>query len=114
MAKPSDFLPMPPWEGPPLPRSLVRLGNCYKLALQYIIKVDEGWLVHGRIFAGTPRRWIKHAWVELPSGYVYEPVSDTLYQKKEFYQAYKAEEFKRYTPTQAAVFAARTGNYGPW
>ena len=93
---------------------LERLGDCYRWALRFIIKEDEGWLIHGRIFAGTPRHWMEHAWVELPTGYIYEPVADTLYKKDTFYQAYKAQELKRYTPTEAAKLAARFGHYGPW
>ena len=93
---------------------LERLGGCYQLAWRFIIKEDEGWLIHGRVFGGMPPRWIEHAWVELPTGLVYEPVADTFYEKDTFYQGYKAEELHRYTPTEAAKLCMKFGHYGPW
>lgn len=93
---------------------LERLGDCYRLAWRFIIKEDEGWLIHGRVFGGSPPRWIEHAWVETPVSYIYEPVADTFYKKESFYQEYKAEELKRYTPTEAARLAVKSGHHGPW
>lgn len=93
---------------------LERLGDCYRLAFRFIIREDEGYLIHGRVFGGSPPRWIEHAWVELPTGLVYEPVAHTFYKKDTFYQRYNAEELKRFSPTEAAKLAIKFRHFGPW
>ncbi len=89
-----------------------RTGRCYELAWRYLIKHDEGEMVHGSILSG--RRRLNHAWVDLPSGYTYEPVSESYVPTDDFYKTYSVEVHQRYTPTQAAVMAARAANFGPW
>ena len=58
-----------------------RLRRCYELAGKGILHAPEGsTLVHGTIEGfGNPR--IGHAWVELPDGSVWEPISRVVYPK---------------------------------
>ena len=93
---------------------LDRLGDCYTLAWQFVTDHSEGRLIHGKVFAGTPRHWIDHAWVELPNEIIYEPIADCLYEKETYYSGYQAHELKRYTPTEARELAIRFERYGPF
>ena len=89
-----------------------RAGRCYQLAWRYLVKHDEGEMVHGSVLSAGRR--INHAWIDLPSGFTYEPVSETYADTDGFYKTYSAEVHQRYTPTQAAILAAKTNTFGPW
>lgn len=91
-----------------------RLGDCYTLAWKYVTECDEGWLIHGWVYAGTPRHWIYHAWVELPNDLIYEPIADCLYRKEGFIKAYQADEDRRYTIKEARELAIKFERYGPF
>jgi len=91
-----------------------RAGRCYELALKHVLEQQEGTLIHGEVWNPKLGRMIGHAWVETETGYIYEPVSAQYFKKDWLYQTYKAKEFQRYTPEQAAIMAARTKNFGPW
>lgn len=89
-------------------------GMCYQDAWRFLKREGEGTLIHGRVFAGYPQRWMDHAWVELPSGLIYEPTNEEYMDRKEFYDKFKAEVIDRYTLEEAAIQALRSGNFGPW
>lgn len=87
-------------------------GSCYEDAWRFLIKEEEGELVHGSV--QTIGKRIDHAWVELPTGYIWEPESAEFMKKEHFYERARPEVHGRYTTEQAAIMAARTGNLGPW
>lgn len=89
-------------------------GECYAEAWRFLLREEEGVLVHGRVFAGAPLQPINHAWVELPTGFIWEPSSQSLIKIDEFKSAFKPEEDYRYDIKQAAIMATRTRNLGPW
>jgi len=89
----------------------IATGKCYETAWRYIIQQEEGSLVHGTVTRGNK---IKHAWVELPSGYLWEPQTGETFTIDGFYKQYFAEVEDRYTTEEAAIMAARTHNLGPW
>lgn len=95
-----------------IPQEESRVGQCYRLAHQFLAREEEGELIHGRLWNGS--RWIDHAWVETETGYVYEPVADTFYRKEDFYKATKAQVYHRYSVEQAMINLAKNKNYGPW
>lgn len=49
------------------------LGTCYEDAWRFLIKEEEGELVHGSVQLTEEGARVKHAWVELPTGYIWEP-----------------------------------------
>lgn len=87
-------------------------GTCYEDAWRLLIKIEEGDLVHGSVESWGER--IKHAWVELPTGFVWEPESGRFIRIDKFNAAFKPKEEVRYSAEEAAIMATRTGNLGPW
>jgi len=87
-------------------------GTCYQDTWRFLIKEKEGHLVHGTVWNGDKR--IGHAWVETDTGYIWEPETKKFYTKLGFEVVASPVEQHRYTPTEAAVMAARTKNFGPW
>ena len=65
------------------------IGTCYEDAWRFLIREEEGELVHGSV--QTIGKRINHAWVELPS-FVWEPRSGEFIKKSDFYEM--AEELK--------------------
>ena len=97
----------PETEGRKLPT-----GACYQDAWRFLIKEGEGYLVHGTVWSKDKR--IGHAWVETETGYIWEPETRKFYTILGFNNAASPIEQHRYTPTEAAVMAARTKHFGPW
>ncbi|GAI64779.1 unnamed protein product [marine sediment metagenome] len=89
-------------------------GTCYEDAWRFLIKQEEGELVHGTVWSEGGERTVKHAWVELPTGYVWEPQTGDYYPAMLFQQLFIPLDEHRYTVEEAAIMAARTGNHGPW
>ena len=87
------------------------IGTCYEDAWRFLIREEEGELVHGSVQTIGER--INHAWVELPA-FVWEPRSGELIKKSDFYEMAEPREQARYTTEEAAIMAARTKNLGPW
>ncbi|MBA7578413.1 hypothetical protein ES708_20275 [subsurface metagenome] len=87
------------------------IGTCYEDAWRFLIREEEGELVHGSV--QTIGKRINHAWVELPS-FVWEPRSGEFIKKSDFYEMAEPREQARYTTEEAAIMAARTKNLGPW
>ena len=89
--------------------------DCYRGACKFLMDNDlegEGLVVHGRVFAGTPKRWINHAWAELPN-HVYDPhmgiVGIIEYQDK-----VTPEVDNKYTLEEALIKVTRNKHWGPW
>lgn len=88
------------------------IGACYEDAWRFLIREEEGELVHGSV--QTIGKRINHAWVELPTGFVWEPESGEFMKKSYFYERAEPQVQARYTAEEAAIMAARTNNLGPW
>jgi hypothetical protein len=87
-------------------------GTCYEEAWRFLIKQEEGELIHGSV--QTIGKRINHAWVELPTGYVWEPESGEFMKKSYFYERAEPIEEHRYTVEEAAIMLVRVGKHGPW
>lgn len=92
--------------------SITAAGTCYQDAARYVIKEDQGELVHGT--AISLGRRIGHAWVELPSGYIWEPSSGEYLTKERFQDLVDPIEERRYTPEEVAIMTLKTKHFGPW
>lgn len=92
----------------------VPTGTCYRDAWRFLIKEEEGELVHGTVWSEGGERTVKHAWVDLPTGYVWEPQTEKYYSAMGFQQSFIPLDEHRYTVEEAAIMVARTGNHGPW
>jgi len=88
------------------------IGTCYEDAWRFLIREEEGELVHGSV--QTIGKRINHAWVELPTGFVWEPESGEFMKKSHFYERAEPQVQARYTAEEAAIMAARTKKLGPW
>ncbi|MBA7656166.1 hypothetical protein ES703_64081 [subsurface metagenome] len=88
------------------------VGTCYEDAWRFLIKEEEGELIHGSV--ESLGRRIGHAWVELPTGYIWEPESGRFIKKADFQAMAKPQEEVRYSVDEAAIMLARVGKHGPW
>jgi len=88
-------------------------GTCYEDAWRFQIKQEEGILVHGSV-TGADGVTRKHAWVELPTGFIYEPQTARFFKADVFKRAFNPKEDARYTVEEAAKQAARKGYHGAW
>lgn len=87
-------------------------GTCYEDTWRFLIKEGEGELIHGTVLSEGRR--IGHAWVELSTGYIWEPQTGNYFTKEGFQIAADPEEEHRYTIEQAAIMLTRVGKHGPW
>ena len=93
-----------------------RITRCYELAANALFAgAPEGSeLVHGSIHGyGAPRR-IGHAWLNLPDGTVWEPITAKVYDKDAWTAYARAREERVYTKDQAAKELIGSGHYGRW
>ncbi|GAH79023.1 unnamed protein product, partial [marine sediment metagenome] len=88
-------------------------GRCYEDAWRFLMKEGEGFLVHGTVRLYEGGREVKHAWVELPTGWIWEPQTKSYFTLKDFEITCPIEEH-RYTTEEAAIMLARVGKHGPW
>lgn len=96
-------------------RIAARLGQCYVLAGRAVAfgPYEVGTLVHGSIEGyGNPR--IAHAWVELPDGSVWEPISDTEYPQIVFRALFHPGPGPRYAREAVLKHIAGSAHWGPW
>jgi len=91
----------------------VTKGTCYEDAWRFLMKEEEGELIHGSV-TGADGRTVKHAWVELPTGYIWEPETKSFFKKSVFEKTFKPTEDARYTVEEAAIMAAKKGYHGAW
>lgn len=88
-------------------------GTCYEDAWRFLIKEEEGELIHGSVQLTEEGPRVKHAWVELPTGYIWEPQTGQYFTRKDFRVLDPIEEH-RYSVEEAAIMLARVGKHGPW
>ncbi|MBA7465863.1 hypothetical protein ES707_01035 [subsurface metagenome] len=95
------------------PNPNTTVGTCYEDAWRFQIKQEEGILVHGEI-TGADGITRKHAWVELETGFIYEPQTARFFKADVFKRTFNPKEDARYTVEEAAKQAARKGYHGAW
>ena len=92
------------------------IGQCYEKALEYVVKhrdIHALRLVHGTIEPpGHPR--LKHAWVTMPQGVVFDGVDQQFYRGSAYRRALAAIAEAAYDVRQVAHFCLNTNNAGPW
>lgn len=88
-------------------------GTCYEDAWRFMGKHEDGFLVHGSVQLSAEGPRINHAWVELSTGWVWEPQTKGYITTEDF-RVFSPVEHHRYTFEQAFIITARTGNMGPW
>ena len=87
-------------------------GTCYEDAWRFLIREEEGHLIHGTVLSNGRR--IGHAWVVTSTGYIWEPQTKNFYTREVFQAIAEPLDGNRYTTEQAAIMAARTKHLGPW
>lgn len=87
-------------------------GTCYEDAWRYVIREEEGELVHGTVLSEGRR--IGHAWVELLSDYIWEPETGKYFTPDGFQVAASPVVEHKYSVEEAAIMAAKSGHHGPW
>lgn len=100
---------------PPLRRTGTGTGTCYQDAMRYLMANNEGTLIHGTVQRATAEgiKRIRHAWIELLSGEVWEPETKQVFTKEQF-SITKPQEEARYTVTEASVMMLKHSHFGPW
>lgn len=94
-------------------RGLVQ-PQCYYDALMYAVRSGRGTIVHGSVVGGSPKRRIKHAWVEFGDK-VYDPQLDEELDRVHYYELMSARPSHRYSVEDAINRSFRSGIYGgPW
>ena len=87
-------------------------GTCYGDAWRFVIRQEEGTLIHGTVYFEGRR--MGHAWVETETGYIWEPQTKRFYTKVGFEDVAAPIVEHRYTVEEAAIMLARVGKHGPW
>jgi len=88
-------------------------GMCYPDAFRFALGTEEGDLVHGTI-TNPDGAVMDHAWVEFPTGFVWEPESKSFFKTDAFYSGKTPVVHHRYTAEEASIMAVKTGHFGPW
>lgn len=88
-------------------------GTCYSDAWRFLVKQGEGFLIHGSVQLSAEAPRINHAWVELTTGWVWEPQTKSYFTIEDF-KINSPIEHHRYTVEEAAIMLARVGKHGPW
>ena len=91
----------------------VPTGTCYPDAWRFLVQKGEGFLIHGSIQLSAEGPRVNHAWVELLSGWIWEPQTGSYYLIKDFGMFQPIEEI-RYTVEEATIMVARVGQHGTW
>jgi hypothetical protein len=90
-----------------------RLGRCYELSGLIALHNPHVTLVHGSIQGfNFPR--IAHAWVELPDGSVWEPVTNKVWHHSIFDGFYRPQVTIKYDHQAICRLCARYEHWGPW
>ena len=90
-------------------------GDCYRQSCQFLLKNDltDGIIVHGRIWAGNPSRWISHSWAEFDDQ-VYCPHIGIM-SKEDYYFLVTPKVDREYAMEESLCnFAKSKGSWGPW
>ena len=84
-------------------------GRSFEVAFRFLLDNRSWQLVHGLRNASA-----NQAWCELCRDWVYEPVSNRLYQLESFRERFSTEECARYAYNEAISNFLSFESYGPW
>lgn len=92
-----------------------RLARCFELATKAAAygAPDGSTLVNGSI-QGFDNPRISHAWVELPDGTVWEPITRDIIDPRIWKAVYRPVEDVRYSRDEVFQNMAAFAHYGPW
>jgi hypothetical protein len=103
-----------------LARIKKRQGRCWELAMMAMMRepeADRFTLVHGSILLAwqteTDAR-IRHAWIELSDGRIYDPVKDSYEPAEQYMTKNRALVEHRYSRVEAARVCTEAKHSGPW
>ena len=104
-----------------------RLTRCYELASLGMVPWEgmaehlesEGLptpdrLVHGSWHGPEAPKRIKHAWVMLDDGRVWEPITSLIYDRDKFYSYTRAQDDRLYSRAGALRRMNESQHHGPW
>lgn len=95
-----------------------RRGRCYELAGAAMVvgtAPPGSVLVHGTIDGHTGFGRLGHAWLWLPGGWVWEPVTGDLYDSREAWLAFAdARVVRAYDLAEVRRMVDERETYGPW
>jgi len=86
-------------------------GLCFPTAVKEA-GARGGEVVHALVTHPVTRQSFWHAWVER-DGRVYDDTGAQLPVSR-FYEMFEPVDVRRYSDTEAMVYAVRTGHHGPW
>lgn len=97
-----------------------RRTRCYELAAcavlpPYGLAPKGSRVIHGTIKGpGNHYERIGHAWLELPDGLLWEPISGLIHDRNEWMKWASAWEERTYTRGQVIQLIGRHQHYGRW
>lgn len=92
-------------------------GRCYELAAKAMIDepgAERFTLVHGSVFSLSVGRQIRHAWIEVNDGRIYEVDEDIYEPANQYLARRRAVAHYRYSRLEAWRLIRVTGHSGPW
>lgn len=92
------------------------VGSGFEKALAYFQdrEKEDGSLVHGQITSPGHGARFATAWVELPGGVVYDPMTERHYRREGFYEVLGAAKEAEYDRRGAANMVVERETCGPW
>lgn len=94
-----------------------RLGKCYELSARAMLfgtAPAGARLVHGSVHHIYVSRRIDHAWLVLPSGMVWEPISGNVWIPAAWQHIARAQIDASYTLDELLGIIVTHKHYGPW
>jgi len=91
-----------------------RLGRCFELAGTFMIHDPSArLLIHGTI-QGDGRPALAHAWVYTRHGDIWEPITNSLYDPRDFKAMFSPVQERAYSLVETSRHMLVTKHYGPW
>lgn len=92
------------------------VGSGFAKALDYLDACgrEEARLVHGQVTSPGRGARFASAWVELPGGIVYDPMTERHFRRERFYTVLEAAKEAEYDRRGAANMVVERESFGPW
>lgn len=94
-----------------------RLKRCFELACYALVFGDApagSRLVHGSWHGPNAEQRIRHAWLELPDGLIWEPIHAAIYRADQIREYARMWDERTYDKHTASRMTLDWGHYGPW
>jgi hypothetical protein len=88
-----------------------RYKRCFELTAHAMMNEPEEETNKWRLVHGTIRGWIRHAWIDLRDGRIYESRDHRYYTRKEFNELFSARPVRTYTRISMAKAICKCGYY---